>query len=93
MPAVTNNPHTSSKYFVLNAMFKEIFNTVFKEPDYFNLARDGKALANKEIIMLDESNRNQHIAKALKSTNKSYFDYEVWETDHSIYKQKRFVNK
>src|SRR5690242_7880809 len=84
MMALANNPDTNSKYFVLNATLKEIFNPVFKNPDYFNLALDGKALAEKEIIMLDESNRNQHIAGALKSTNKSYFDYEVWETDHSF---------
>ena len=84
MLALTNNPDTSSKYFVLNATLKEIFGPVFKTPDYYNLTLDGKALANKEIIMLDESNRNEHIAEALKSANKSYFDYEVWETDHSF---------
>lgn len=84
MLALANNPDTSSKYFVLNATLKEIFNPVFKEPDFFDLARDGKALADKEIMMLDESNRNQHIAEALKGTNKTYFDYEIWETDHSF---------
>lgn len=92
--ALSNNPDKSSKYFVLNATLKEIFDPVFKEPDYFDLARDGKVLADKEIIMLDESNRNQHIAEALKSTNKSYFDYEVWETDHSFTnKRVSLINK
>ena len=94
MLALANNPDTSSKYFVLDATLKEIFGPVFKEPDYYNLARDRKALADKEIIMLDESNRNQHIAEALKSTNKTYFDYEVWETDHSFTnKRVSLINK
>jgi len=94
MLALANNPDTSSKYFVLDATLKEIFDPVLKEPDYFDLARDGKGLAEKEIIMLDESNRNQHIAEALKSTNKSYFEYEVWETDHSFTnKRVSLINK
>ena len=94
MLALANNPDTSSKYFVLNATLKEIFNPVLKEPDYFDLARDGKGLADKEIIMLDESNRNQHIAEALRSTNKSYFEYQVWKTDHSFTnKRVSLINK
>jgi hypothetical protein len=32
--------------------------------------------------MLDEHPLNKEIADALKSSNKSYFDYEVWHTDH-----------
>ena len=94
MLALANNPDTSSKYFVLDATLREIFNPVLKERDYFDLARDGKGLADKEIIMLDESNRNQQIAEALKSTNKSYFEYEVWETDHSFTnKRVSLINK
>jgi pimeloyl-ACP methyl ester carboxylesterase len=92
--SLSDNPDTSSKYFVLNATLKEIFDPVFKEPSYFNLARDGKALAEKQIVMLDESDRNQHIAEALKSTNRSYFSYEVWVTDHSFTnKRVSLINK
>jgi len=39
-------------------------------------------LAGKQIIMLDEHHRNKEIADSLKLTNKAYFKYEVWDTDH-----------
>ena len=91
---LANNSGTNSKYFVLDATLNEIFNPVIKEPDFFNLALDGKALAGKEIVMLDESNRNQRIAEALKNANKIYFDYQIWETDHSFTnKRVSLINK
>ena len=40
------------------------------------------ALAKKQIVMLDEHSRNSALANALKSENNSYFEYEVWQTDH-----------
>ena len=68
--------------FVLNTPTKEIFETVVKEPNYFNLANDAKTLSDKQIIMLDEHSNNNEIATSIKSSNKSYFDYQVWQTDH-----------
>jgi alpha/beta superfamily hydrolase len=68
--------------FVLNTPTKKIFESVVKEPDYFNLSKDAKRLADKQIIMLDEHSNNKEIADALKSSHKAYFDYEVWQTDH-----------
>ena len=79
---LANNPETGGKYFVLNASLKEIFEPVLQQPGYFNLAMDGNALADKQIVMLDEHHRNQDIAEVLKRSNTSYFKYEVWETDH-----------
>ncbi|HXB91803.1 MAG TPA: alpha/beta fold hydrolase, partial [Puia sp.] len=79
---LANNPELGAKYFVLNASLKEIFEPVARQPDYFNLAIDGKALADKQIIMLDEHHRNKEIADALKLANKTFFKYEVWDTDH-----------
>lgn len=79
---LANNPETGGKYFVLNASLKEIFEPVLKQPGYFNLAIDGRALADKQIIMLDEHHRNGEIAETLKLANKSFFKYEVWDTDH-----------
>ena len=79
---LANNPELGAKYFVLNASLKEIFDPVARQPDYFNLATDGNALAGKQIIMLDEHRRNKEIAYALKLANKSFFKYEVWDTDH-----------
>ena len=49
---------------------------------YYDLKNDGAALANKQIVMLDEHTGNQQLAEAIKKTNQSYFDYEVWQTDH-----------
>jgi len=34
--------------------------------------------------MLDEHNKNEHIADALSVKNTAYFDYQVWDTDHSF---------
>jgi hypothetical protein len=70
------------EYFVLNSSIKEIFTPLLKKPAYFDLANDGKALANKQIIMLDEHPFNKKIADAIKKENKAYFDYQVWQTDH-----------
>ena len=68
--------------FVLNTPTKAIYETAIKEPDYFNLAKDARALSGKQIIMLDEHFNNKEIADAIKSANRAYFDYEVWQTDH-----------
>ncbi|HTI08083.1 MAG TPA: alpha/beta fold hydrolase [Puia sp.] len=80
--ALANNPDVGGKYFVLNSSLKDIFSPVLKDPAYFNLATDAKALANKQIIMLDEHSGNKSLAGALKSSHEAYFDYAVWETDH-----------
>jgi len=72
----------SGRYFVLNSSLHDIFDPVVKEPDYFNLAKGGKALAKKQIVMLDEHTGNSALAGTLRSGNMSYFEYEVWQTDH-----------
>jgi len=79
---IYGDTETGGKYFVLNASLQEIFGPVLQHRDYFNLAKDGAALAGKQIVMLDEHHGNQEIAESLKNTNKSYFKYEVWKTDH-----------
>jgi pimeloyl-ACP methyl ester carboxylesterase len=79
---LANSPDGGGKYFVLNASLKEIFGPVLQNRDYYNLAKDADALANKQIIMLDEHHGNKEIADALKAANKAYFKYEVWNTDH-----------
>jgi pimeloyl-ACP methyl ester carboxylesterase len=68
--------------FVLNTPTKAIFKTVVDEPAYFNLEKDGNALSGKQIVMLDEHTGNKEIAASIKRANKTYFDYEVWPTDH-----------
>jgi uncharacterized protein len=69
-------------YFVLNTPIKEIFSPVVKDPGYYNLVKDPKVFAGKQIIMLDEHPFNKELADAIKKENKSYFDYQVWQTDH-----------
>jgi hypothetical protein len=55
---------------------------------------DGKSLADKQIIMIDEHQRNNQLADKIKETNKSYFDYNVWQTDHSFTnKRASLINK
>ena len=76
------NSDAGVHYFVLNSSLHEIFDPVIKDKDYFNLALGAKALAHRQVIMLDENTHNSALAGALKSANESYFDYEVWQTDH-----------
>jgi hypothetical protein len=78
----------------LNSSLHDIFDPVLKDRGYFNLAKDAKALAKKQIIMLDEHTHNSELANALKSANESYFDYEVWSTDHPFTnKRVSLINK
>jgi pimeloyl-ACP methyl ester carboxylesterase len=80
--------------FVLNTPVKEIFDSVLKSPNYFNLKNDAKALADKQIIMLDEHFLNKEIAEAIRSENKTYFEYQVWQTDHPFTnKRVSLINK
>jgi pimeloyl-ACP methyl ester carboxylesterase len=73
---------TGNEYFVLNTAPESIFKPVLQKPDFFNLATDGAALADKQIIMLDEHHGNKAIASAIKEKNRNFFDYQVWQTDH-----------
>lgn len=72
------------EYFVLNTPTKDIYKPIFNDPAYYNLVNDGIALANKQIIMLDEDHSNKNLADVLKKSNQSFFDYQVWPTDHSF---------
>lgn len=82
--ALENGQDTTSTYFVLNASVKEMFGPVLKDTAFYNLANDGKTLAQKQVIMIDEHSRNSMVAEAIRSFNTTYFDYEVWKTDHSF---------
>ncbi|MDB4926422.1 hypothetical protein [Mucilaginibacter sp.] len=67
---------------MLNANTTEIYSPVLSDPDYFNLQKNAAFLANKQIVMLDETSLNKHVADVVKKNNKAFFDYEVWKTDH-----------
>jgi alpha/beta superfamily hydrolase len=84
LDAVLNNKSFDGKYFVLNTPVKEIFLPVVKNNAFYDLRNDSTALAGKQIIMLDEHNQNKDIAETIRKSNKTYFEYEVWQTDHSF---------
>ena len=91
---LTSTPDSLSKYFVLNATLGEMFQPVLNRDEYFNLENDAKRLSEKQIIMLDENARNKRIAEALKKENRTYFDYEIWQTDHPFTnKRVSLINK
>jgi acetyl esterase/lipase len=72
-------------YFVLNKKSgKALFAAVLKEADFHDLQKAAQALANKQVVMLDEHHDNDVLAKKLKAANHNYFTYDVWNTDHSF---------
>jgi uncharacterized protein len=82
------------EYFVLNSTLEERFTPVINEPGYFNLINAIPKLANKQIIMLDEHTHNKEIATAIQKSNKAYFEYQVWQTDHPFTnKRVSLINK
>jgi len=74
----------AGSYFVLNTSLKDLFTPVIQDNAFFDLGNDGNSLANKQIIMLDEHPGNKQLADTIKDLNKSYFNYNVWQTDHSF---------
>lgn len=82
MKAMVNNPANGMRYFVLNTPVEKIFSPVIANPSQYNLVSN--SLADKQIVMLDEHPANKNLAEELRRMNKSYFDYQVWPTDHSF---------
>jgi pimeloyl-ACP methyl ester carboxylesterase len=78
----TNKDIVGPHYFVLNSSVEKIFQPVIAQRAFYDLRNDGKALAGKQIIMLDEHNGNKQIAEAIQKNNNAFFQYEVWQTDH-----------
>ena len=77
-------PLVFPNYFVLNSTNLEIFLPAFKEISYLKLATDVTTLREKQIMMLDEHVGNKEIADSIKEMHLSFFDYQVWETDHGF---------
>ena len=94
MLRLANDPNTGGKYFVLNASLKDLYTPVLQDKTYFNLLNDTKSLSDKQIIMIDEHEKNSQLAEKIKESNKLYFDYSVWQTDHSFTnKRASLINK
>ena len=84
LSAFTASPDTPGKYFVLNGSLKERFQPVIDRDAYFNLEQNIGALKEKQLMMLDEHERNKNIAAAIRNLHPPFFKYEVWQTDHSF---------
>lgn len=80
---VATLPYIEDEYFVLNTSAKDIFQPVIENPAIYNLVNDGKALSNKQIIMVDEHPYNKDIADVLREENTNLV-YQVWPTDHGF---------
>lgn len=80
----TKDPSIFPDYFVLNASNLEMFSPVFLNNSTYKLATNTTAFRNKQIIMLDENVLNKGLADTIKANGTKYFDYQVWDTDHSF---------
>jgi pimeloyl-ACP methyl ester carboxylesterase len=78
------NADTLGKYFVLNGSLKDRFQPVLERDEYFNLEKNIEPLKEKQMIMLDEHERNKKIAGAIQNLNPPFFKYYVWQTDHAF---------
>ncbi|MBS1729538.1 MAG: alpha/beta fold hydrolase [Bacteroidetes bacterium] len=70
--------------FVLNTPIEKLISNVVFNLAYYNLQNDAKTLSGKEIIMLDEHHGNSVLAETLKKANNTFFEYDIWQTDHSF---------
>jgi pimeloyl-ACP methyl ester carboxylesterase len=86
--AYNMNPDSVGKFFVLNGSLKERFQPVIERDEYFDLERNIDSLKGKQIIMVDEHDRNKKIAEAIENLHPVYFRYYVWQTDH-VFSNKR----
>lgn len=81
---IVNDPKSGLEYVVLNTPVEDIFSPVLERPSFFDLTNDGEALSAKQIVMLDEHSKNKDLAGSIKRSNKAFFDYQVWKTDHGF---------
>lgn len=78
------NKYSPPKFTALNSTNVEVFLAAWKNIEYYNLATNAIALQGKQIIMIDEHQENKDIADAIKTSGTKFFDYQVWDTDHSF---------
>jgi hypothetical protein len=82
--AYNMNADTLGKYFVLNGSLSDRFRPVLDRDDFYSLEKNLSPLKEKQIIMLDEHDRNKKIADAIRNISPIYFEYTIWQTDHSF---------
>lgn len=81
---MVKDPKAGVEYIVLNTPVEDIFSAVLERPAAFDLRSDVQALSGKQIVMLDEHGRNKDLAESIRRSNKAFFDYQVWKTDHGF---------
>jgi len=81
---MVRNPKAGLAYIVLNTPVEEIFAPVIEKPAFYDLTNDADALSAKQVVMLDEHSHNKELADAIRRSNRAYFDYQVWKTDHGF---------
>ena len=81
---LSENSNIFHNYFVLNSTTIDILLPAFKEISYYKLATNTKSLKDKQIIILDEHAGNKEIADSIKEMHLSFFNYQIWETDHGF---------
>ena len=81
---LAKNPTIFTNYFVLNSTTVDILLPAFKEISYYKLVISAKSSNDKQIIILDEYERNKEIADSIEEKHLSFFNYQVWETDHGF---------
>ncbi len=78
------NVDTLGKYFVLNGSLNDRFKPIMERDEYYSLEKNLTSLKEKQIMMLDEHDRNKKIAETIQNLNPVYFEYNIWQTDHSF---------
>jgi len=63
---------------------KALFAPVLTDADFHNLLNAAQPLSGKQVVMLDEHHKNENLANTIQKANHNYFDYQVWDTDHSF---------
>lgn len=73
-------------HFPINSTTLEIYLAAYRDIEFYNLATDAKTLKNKQIIMVDEKDgqQNDNLVAIIKTSGLQFFDYQVWDTDHSF---------
>lgn len=79
------SPKTGRNLFMLNTNLESLYNSVDQNKAYYNLINDDfQSIKDKELVLIDEHRFNNQLAETIKKGNPIYFDYAVWQTDHSF---------
>jgi pimeloyl-ACP methyl ester carboxylesterase len=78
------HPEYFESYPMLTTKTFDILFTAWKHLNFFDLTAIPASYKGKQIIMLDEDQRNKELANSVKNSGPLFFDYQVWDTDHSF---------